>query len=96
MSTKRHTRRPGQRHRRPPASGQPSIHQLRRRIEAATEALIALLDQLDAPTEDLEPDADWEPSLAAPEDHPCQLHWCRGCDDDREHEDRPVPQVRRP
>ncbi len=69
---------------------------LRRRIEAAAEALIALLDDLDAPAEDLEPDADWEPSLAAPEDHPCQLHWCRGCDDDREHEDRPVPQVRRP
>ena len=69
---------------------------LRRWIEAAAEALIALLDQLDAPAEDLEPDADWEPWLAAPEDHPCQLHWCRGCDDDREHEDRPVPQVRRP
>jgi hypothetical protein len=69
---------------------------LRRRIEAAAEALIALLDQLDAPAEDLEPDADWEPWLAAPEDHPCQLNWCRGCDDDREHEDRLVPQVRRP
>ena len=59
---------------------------LRRRVEAAAEALIALLDQLDAPTEDLEPDADWEPWLAAPESHPCQLFWCRGGDDDREHD----------
>ena len=96
MSTKRHVRRSAQGRRRPSAPDQPSVHELRQRIEAAAEALIALLDQLDAPTEDLEPDADWEPSLAAPEDHPCQLHWCRGCDDDREHEDRPVPQVRRP
>ena len=96
MSTKRHAKRSGQGRRRPSAPGQPNIHQLRRRIEAAAEALIALLDQLDAPTEDLEPDADWEPWLAAPEDHPCQLHWCRGCDDDREHEDWPVPQARRP
>ena len=65
---------------------------LRRRIEAAAEALIALLDQLDAPTEDLEPDADWEPWLAAPEGHPCQLFWCRGCDNDREHDVGPGPQ----
>ena len=69
---------------------------LRHQLEAAIEAAIAVLDRLDAPVEDREPDADWEPWLAAPEDHPCQLHWCRGCDDDREHEDRPVPQVRRP
>ncbi len=62
---------------------------LRRRIEEAAEALIALLDQLDAAAEDLEPDADWEPWLAAPEGHLCQLSWCRGADDDREREDRP-------
>ena len=86
MGTKRYVRRPSQDRRRPSAPDQSGIHELRRRIEAAAEALIALLDQLDAPTEDLEPDADWEPSLAAPEDHPCQLHWYRGCDDDREHD----------
>ncbi len=62
---------------------------LRRRIEAAAEALIALLDQLDAPAEDLEPEADREPWLAAPEGHPCQLLWSRGCDDDREHDSQP-------
>ena len=65
---------------------------LRGRIEAAAEALIALLDQLDAPAEDLEPDADWEPWLAAPEGHPCQLLWCRGGDDDRERDVGPGPQ----
>ncbi len=59
---------------------------LRRRIEAAAEALVALLDQLDAPAEDLEPDPDGEPWLAAPEGHPCQLLWCKGRDDDRERE----------
>ena len=95
MSSKRHVRRSTQGRRRP-SLNQPNVYELRRWIEAAAEALIALLDQLDAPTEDLEPDADWEPWLAAPEDHPCQLHWCRGCDDDREHEDRPVPQESRP
>ena len=63
---------------------------LRARIEAAAEALIALLDELDAPAEDLEPDADsedngdWEPWLAAPEGHPGQVLWCCGTDDDRE------------
>ena len=63
---------------------------LRARIEAATEALIALLDEIDAPAEDLEPDADsedggdWEPRLAAPEGHERQLPWCLGADDDRE------------
>ena len=63
---------------------------LRARIEAAAEALIALLDELDAPAEDLEPDADgedggdWEPWLACPEHCERQLPWCRGCDDDRE------------
>ena len=69
---------------------------LRHRIEAAAEALIALLDQLDAPAEDLEPDTDWEPWLAAPEGHPCQLLWCRGGDDDREHEAQPNPLEGRP
>jgi hypothetical protein len=86
MSTKRHVRRSAQGRRRPSAPSRPSVYELRRQIEAAAEALIALLDQLDAPTEDLEPDADWEPWLATPEGHPCQLHWCRGCDDDREHD----------
>ena len=63
---------------------------LRARIEAAAEALIALLDELDAPTEDLEPDADgedggdWEPWLACPEHCERQLPWCRDCDNDRE------------
>ena len=63
---------------------------LRARIEAAAEALVALLDELDAPAEDLEPDADgedggdWEPWLAAPEHCVRQLPWCRGCDHDRE------------
>ena len=65
---------------------QEQLRALRRRIEAAAEALIALLDQLDAPLEELEPDGDWEPWLAAPEGHPCQLFWCRGGDDDREGE----------
>ena len=65
---------------------------LRARIEAAAEALIALLDELDAPAEDLEPDADgedggdWEPWLGCPEHCERQLPWCRGIDDDREHE----------
>ena len=63
---------------------------LRARIEAAAAALIALLDEIDAPAEDLEPDADgedggdWEPWLAAPEGHVRQLLWCRGGDDDWE------------
>ena len=57
---------------------------LRRRLEAAIEAAIALLDRLDAPGEDLEDEGLWEPWLAAPEGHPCQIPWCRGVDDDRE------------
>ena len=63
---------------------QEQIRSLRRRIEAAAEALIALLDELDAPAEDLEPDEDWEPWLAAPEHCERQLPWCRGGSDDRE------------
>ena len=59
---------------------------LRERLEATIEAAIALLDRLDAPAEDREPEEDWEPWLAAPEGHPCQLLWCRGADDDRESE----------
>ena len=59
---------------------------LRRRLEAAIEAAIAPLDRLDAPGEDLEDEGLWEPWLAAPEGHPCQLLWCRGADDDRESE----------
>ena len=64
--------------------------ELRRCLETAIENAIALLDHLDAPAEDLEPDTDgedggdWEPWLAAPEHCDRQLPWCRGCDDDRE------------
>ncbi len=74
----------------PSAQERRQVLALRARIEAAAEALIALLDELDAPAEDLEPDADgedggdWEPWLAAPEGHERQLPWCRGGDDDRE------------
>ena len=85
MST---SKRRGSKHARADALRREQQHvlALRHRIEAAAEALIALLDQLDAPAEDLEPDPDWEPWLAAPEGHPRQLPWCRGCDDDREHD----------
>ena len=66
---------------------------LRARIEAAAEVavdtaerLIAILDQWDGDA-DLEPDADAEPSLAAPENHHVtQVGWCRGNDGDREAE----------
>ena len=61
-----------------------ALRALRQRLELAIEAAIALLDCLDAPAEDLEPDADWEPWLAVPEGHERQLPWCWGCDDDRE------------
>ena len=60
------------------------LARMRERLEAAIEAAISLLDRLDAPHEDREPDADWEPWLATPEGHERQLPWCRGCDDDRE------------
>ncbi len=83
MSNKPRAKRPVQ-GRRPPAGEQAGIHELRRRIEAAAEALIALLDVIDAPDEDLEPEGDWEPWLAAPEGHPSQLLWCRGSDHDGE------------
>ena len=87
------SKRHGSKHARADALRREQQHALalRRRIEAAAEALIDLLDQLDAPSEDLEPDADWEPWLAAPEGHPCQLFWCLGCDDDREHEHEAQP-----
>ena len=54
-----------------------TVAALRSRIETAAEALIALLDEFDAPAEDLEPDADgedggdWEPWLACPEHSLC-------------------------
>ena len=60
------------------------LARMRERLEAAIESALALLDRLDAPAEDREPDADWEPWLATPEGHERQLPWCRGCDDDRE------------
>ena len=49
------------------------LARMRERLEAAIESAIALLDRLDAPAEDREPDAvgedggDWEPWLAVPE-----------------------------
>ena len=54
------------------------------RLKAAIEAAIALLDWMDAPAEDREPDACWEPWLATPEGHERQLPWCRRGNDDRE------------
>ena len=60
------------------------LARLRERLEAAIEGAIALLDRLDALAEDLEDGGDWEPWLAAPEGHACQLLWCLGADDDRE------------
>ncbi len=60
------------------------LARMRERLEAATESAIALLDRLDAPAEDREPDADWEPWLATPEGHERQLPWCRGWDHDGE------------
>ncbi len=60
------------------------LARMRERLEAAVESAVALLDRLDAPAEDREPDACWEPWLATPEGHERQLPWCRGCDDDRE------------
>ncbi|MDP4026847.1 hypothetical protein Q8W71_30065 [Methylobacterium sp. NEAU 140] len=64
---------------------------LRARVEAAAEIavdtaerLIAILDAWDGDA-DLEPDADAEPSLAAPENaHGSQVVWMRGGDGDRE------------
>lgn len=63
---------------------------LRTRLEEAAQSaldvadrIIAALDQIDGDA-DLEPDADAEPSLAAPEGHALQIGWCRGGDQDRE------------
>jgi hypothetical protein len=55
---------------------------MRRRIAAAVDALIALLDQIDGDV-DLEPDADDEPSLGSGSMHN-QDCWAIGGDDDRE------------
>jgi hypothetical protein len=57
----------------------------RRRVEAAIEALLALLDDCDGDL-DLEPDQDGEPSLGAPEYRQTQLCWMAGSDSDREQE----------
>ena len=55
-------------------------------LEEIGERVIALLDTWDGDA-DLEPDADAEPSLAAPENHHgTQVGWCRGNDGDREAE----------
>ncbi len=57
---------------------------LRRRLEAAVEMAITILDELDAIGEDLEDEGDREPWLACPENCGHQLCWARGADDDRE------------
>jgi hypothetical protein len=57
----------------------------RSRVEAAIEALIALLDECDGDL-DLEPDQDAEPSLGAPEGRQTQLCWMAGSDSDREYD----------
>lgn len=62
--------------------------ELRAKVERAIEALIDLLDELDALDEDR------EPSLGAPEMYPCrnpefivdQTHWARGSPLDLEDE----------
>ena len=51
------------------------LARLRERLEAAIESAIALLDRLDAPAEDREPDADWEPWPATLEAHERQRPW---------------------
>ncbi|MDP4026977.1 hypothetical protein Q8W71_30775 [Methylobacterium sp. NEAU 140] len=52
----------------------------------AADSIIAVLDHWDGDA-DLEPDADAEPSLAAPENaHGSQVTWMRGGDEDREAE----------
>ncbi|MDP4026682.1 hypothetical protein Q8W71_29170 [Methylobacterium sp. NEAU 140] len=61
------------------------------------ERLIAILDTWDGDA-DLEPDADAEPSLAAPENaHGSQVAWMRGGDEDREAEapETVLPEVSR-
>lgn len=47
------------------------------------DRIVALLDDADGDA-DLEPNADREPSLAAPIGGPCQIGWARGGDRDRE------------
>lgn len=47
------------------------------------DRIVALLDEADGDA-DLEPDADREPSLAAPIGGPCQIVWARGGDLDLE------------
>ncbi|MCJ2092076.1 hypothetical protein MKK67_06115 [Methylobacterium sp. J-072] len=52
----------------------------------AADRIIAVLDRMDGDT-DLEDGADYEPSLAAPENHTgSQITWLRGNDRDREAE----------
>ena len=81
-----------------PAIPEPQLKStLRARIEAAAEVAvdtaertIAILDGWDGDA-DLEPEADAEPSLAAPENHHgTQVGWCRGNDGEREAE---VPEI---
>ncbi|MCJ2082683.1 hypothetical protein [Methylobacterium sp. J-090] len=47
------------------------------------DRIVALLDATDGDA-DLEPDADGEPSLGAPEEHDSQVTWLRGGDRDIE------------
>lgn len=76
--------------------------ELRTKLEQAVERLIGVLDTIDAPEQDLEPqgddepDADGEPSLGAPETGPVndparyhsgsQLRWAKGNCEDPEDE----------
>ena len=76
-----------------------SASDLRSRLEEAAQTaldaadkIIAALDHIDGDA-DLEPDADAEPSLAAPEGQMSQVGWARGGDEDREAE---VPEVALP
>lgn len=70
---------------------QPHVPDTRTRIEGAlalaldaVDQLVAALDDIDEPSTDLEPDADGEPSLGAPEGHGSQVVWLRGGDRDLE------------
>lgn len=82
-----------------PRPARPAVRHHRARIEGAVahaldvvDELIAVLDGLDAPSEDLEPDTDLEdggdaePSLAAPIGGPSQRVWAAGGSQDLERE----------
>ena len=56
---------------------------LRGKLEETVDRLLALLDAMDAPGEDLEPQGDEEPSLGSVQHHGA---WSTGSTDDREEE----------